>query len=139
MGEALSEGGVLCYGAAWRSKLGSARELSSRRPGADEELRTDGVRPAAAPVAQRTIPRDRASGRILWLRSQEGWRSLGSSGLLWRRGGHNWRIGAEARRVTVDLVEFGHDPAPFPSGKIVTRQTFSDISPCVVITVGMTE
>ena len=41
--------------------------------------------------------------------------------------------------MTVDLVEFGHDPAPFPWGKIVTRQTFSDISPCVVITVGMTE
>ena len=48
-------------------------------------------------------------------------------------------LGPKQGGVTVDLVELGHDPAPFPWTKIVTRQTFTDVNPCVVITIGMIE
>jgi hypothetical protein len=48
-------------------------------------------------------------------------------------------LGPKQGGVTVDLVEPGYKPAPFDWTQIVTQQTFSDVDPCVVITVGMIE
>jgi hypothetical protein len=45
-------------------------------------------------------------------------------------------LGPRHGRVTVDLVEPGHEPMEFPWTQIVTRQVFCDSLPWVVITVG---
>jgi hypothetical protein len=45
-------------------------------------------------------------------------------------------LGPRHGGVTVDLVEPGHEPTPFPWERIVVRQTFHDVTPWVVITVG---
>jgi hypothetical protein len=45
-------------------------------------------------------------------------------------------LGPRHGAVTVDLVEPGQEPTEFP-GRIVTRQVFRDITPWVVITVGL--
>ncbi len=46
-------------------------------------------------------------------------------------------LGPKHGGVTVDLVEPGQDPTMFPWARIVTRQTFRDVTPWVVITVGL--
>ncbi len=45
-------------------------------------------------------------------------------------------LGPRYGTVTVDLVEPGHEPTSFPWERIAVRQTFKDVAPWVVITVG---
>ena len=46
-------------------------------------------------------------------------------------------LGPKHGGVTVDLLEPGEEPTGFPWAQIVTRQVFRDITPWVVITVGV--